>query len=70
MTDTVDANRHHNCGDDPIPKHWSGEQALLVCDLLLAIHNVICDRYRREMFEALGEPLPGSEPFWDDELPF
>jgi hypothetical protein len=66
----TDSTRHRHELEISIPQHWSGEQALLVCDFLLALHDAICDRYRPRMLEALGEPLPGSDPFRDDDLPF
>jgi hypothetical protein len=51
-----------------IPHHWTGQQALLVCDALLALHDSIWERYRKDMLEALGEPSPAFHQ--DDDLPF
>lgn len=70
MTKPLDANHQRQQVHDPIPTHWSGEQALLVCDLLMALHDAICDRYQRHMLEAIGEPLPGADSLYDDDLPF
>lgn len=46
-----------------IPKHWSGEQALAVCDLLEELHKAICNHYEQRLI-----PIVTTE-FYDPDDP-
>ena len=64
-----------------IPKHWSTEQALAVCDLLEDLHHTIWDHYEERLIPLMlsqiqqedalanSETLQAEIPF-DDDLPF